>query len=301
MTRTTTTASLLLAATFALATQAFAQAPSEAQREAIKSNCRSDYIAHCSSIPPGGAASLECLQKNMSSLSASCAGAVRAVEAPAAAPKTAEEPKSEPKAENKGRAEGSCAGCQGSGKARCRTKSSEHQEAEPGSGLRDQERLPIRLSQGLRGCADRRRAGAGMPGKEQSQGLRGLRQGSCRSGWRCRSGSSRRRRQQRRCTGCHRRACFDRARAASDAAARTAVRAALGLRRRRPHAVRGRPCRRRADRAMSRHAGSGAVTSLQGRAEPVRAIAYDPEKCAAVFLATNAERVCAEIMRKQRG
>src|SRR5580692_11301143 len=101
MTRTTTTV-LLVAATFALATPAFAQAPSEAQREAIKSNCRSDYIAHCSSIPPGGAASLECLQKNMSSLSASCAGAVRAVEAPAAAPKTAEEPKSEPRAEPKG-------------------------------------------------------------------------------------------------------------------------------------------------------------------------------------------------------
>ena len=102
MTRTTTTASLLLAATFALATQAYAQAPSEAQRAAIKSNCRSDYIAHCSSIPPGGAASLECLQKNMSSLSASCASAVRAVEAPAAAaPKTAEEPKAEPKAEPK--------------------------------------------------------------------------------------------------------------------------------------------------------------------------------------------------------
>jgi outer membrane biosynthesis protein TonB len=104
MTRTTTTASLLLAATFAFATQALAQAPSEAQREAIKSNCRSDYIAHCSSIPPGGAASLECLQKNMGSLSASCAGAVRAVEAPAAAePKTekAEEPKTEPKAEPK--------------------------------------------------------------------------------------------------------------------------------------------------------------------------------------------------------
>jgi hypothetical protein len=103
MMRITTTASLLLAATFALATQATAQAPSEAQREAIKSNCRSDYIAHCSSIPPGGAASLECLQKNMSSLSASCAGAVRAAEAPAAAPKSekAEEPKTEPKGETK--------------------------------------------------------------------------------------------------------------------------------------------------------------------------------------------------------
>lgn len=101
MTRTTITASPLLAATFALATHAFAQAPSEAQREAIKSNCRNDYIAHCSSVPPGGAASLECLQKNMGSLSASCASAVRAVEAPAAAPKTAEEPKAEPKAEPK--------------------------------------------------------------------------------------------------------------------------------------------------------------------------------------------------------
>src|SRR6201995_4534266 len=101
MTQVTKTTALLLAATFALATSAFAQAPSEAQRAAIKSNCRSDYIAHCSSIPPGGAASLECLQKNMSSLSASCAGAVRAVEAPAAAPKAAEEPKAEPKGETK--------------------------------------------------------------------------------------------------------------------------------------------------------------------------------------------------------
>jgi hypothetical protein len=101
MTRASITAALL-AASFALASQALAQAPSEAQRGAIKSNCRSDYMAHCSSIPPGGAASLECLQKNMGSLSASCAGAVRAVEAPAAASKTAEEPKAEPKAEPKG-------------------------------------------------------------------------------------------------------------------------------------------------------------------------------------------------------
>ena len=84
---TTTDGCCCLAVAFALMTQAFAQAPSEAQRAAIKSNCRSDYIVHCSSIPPGGAASLECLQKNMSSLSASCAGAVRAVEAPSAAPK----------------------------------------------------------------------------------------------------------------------------------------------------------------------------------------------------------------------
>jgi hypothetical protein len=36
-------------------------------------------------VPPGGEASLQCLQKNMSSLSSSCQSAVRAVEAPAAA------------------------------------------------------------------------------------------------------------------------------------------------------------------------------------------------------------------------
>jgi hypothetical protein len=76
---------LLAATIFATAAPALAQAPSQAQRDAIKSQCRSDYIAHCSSVPPGGEASLQCLQKNMSSLSSSCQSAVRAVEAPAAA------------------------------------------------------------------------------------------------------------------------------------------------------------------------------------------------------------------------
>jgi hypothetical protein len=84
---------LLAATLFAAATPALSQGPSEAQREAVKSQCRSDYMAHCSSIPPGGEASLQCLAKNMSSLSAGCASAVRAVEA-AAAPKT-EAPKTE--------------------------------------------------------------------------------------------------------------------------------------------------------------------------------------------------------------
>jgi cysteine rich repeat protein len=67
------------------AAPALAQAPSQAQRDAIKSQCRSDYMAHCASVPPGGEASLQCLQKNMASLSSGCQGAVRAVEAPAAA------------------------------------------------------------------------------------------------------------------------------------------------------------------------------------------------------------------------
>ncbi|MEH2539517.1 MULTISPECIES: cysteine rich repeat-containing protein [unclassified Bradyrhizobium] len=77
---------LLVAATFAIAAPVLAQAPSQAQRDAIKSQCRSDYMARCSSVPPGGEAALQCLQKNMSSLSSSCQSAVRAVEPPAAAP-----------------------------------------------------------------------------------------------------------------------------------------------------------------------------------------------------------------------
>jgi hypothetical protein len=85
---------LLTIALFAAETPAFSQAPTDAQRAAIKSQCRSDYIAHCSSIPPGGAASLQCLQKNMASLSASCQSAVRAVEASV-------EPKAETKADTK--------------------------------------------------------------------------------------------------------------------------------------------------------------------------------------------------------
>jgi hypothetical protein len=81
---------------FMMATPVFAQAPTDAQREAIRSACRSDYMAHCSSVPPGGLESLQCLQKNMSSLSGSCKSAVNAVEAPAAKSET---PAAAPKAE----------------------------------------------------------------------------------------------------------------------------------------------------------------------------------------------------------
>ena len=87
-----------LAATFAVTMPAFSQVPTDAQRSAIRSECRSDYEAHCASIPPGGAASLQCLQKNMSSLCSGCQTAVRAVEAPAA-PK-AESAPAAPKAES---------------------------------------------------------------------------------------------------------------------------------------------------------------------------------------------------------
>lgn len=95
----------LATAIFMVAPPAWSQAPTDAQRNAIRSECRADYQAHCASVPPGGEASLQCLQKNMSSLSSGCAGAVRAVEpaappkaesAPAAAPKTGAAPAAAP-------------------------------------------------------------------------------------------------------------------------------------------------------------------------------------------------------------
>ncbi|GLH78253.1 hypothetical protein SSBR45G_31620 [Bradyrhizobium sp. SSBR45G] len=81
---------LVAAGTGFAATQAPAQ--TDAQRNAIKSACRSDYMSKCSSVPPGGAPAFQCLQKNMASLSSSCQTAVRALE-PAADPKPAAETK----------------------------------------------------------------------------------------------------------------------------------------------------------------------------------------------------------------
>ena len=87
---------LLAAALFATATGAIAQSPTEAQKSAIRSACRSDFMAHCSSVTPGGVEAVQCLAKNMSSLSAGCQTAVRAVE-PASPPKSEAAPaKSEP-------------------------------------------------------------------------------------------------------------------------------------------------------------------------------------------------------------
>ena len=89
LTRATKLCAWLGLATFISTAPALSQAPTQAQRDAIKSQCRNDYIAHCSSVPPGGEASLQCLQKNMASLAPACASAVKAVEAPAAAPAAA--------------------------------------------------------------------------------------------------------------------------------------------------------------------------------------------------------------------
>lgn len=60
--------------------------PTQAQRDAIRSNCRSDYMSHCSSVTPGGVEALQCLQRNLSKLAPSCQGAVNAISPPPAAP-----------------------------------------------------------------------------------------------------------------------------------------------------------------------------------------------------------------------
>jgi hypothetical protein len=68
-----------------------AQQPTDAQKNAIRNNCRSDYMAHCSSVTPGGIEALQCLQRNSASLSSACRGAVAAL-TPRAAPAPATPP-----------------------------------------------------------------------------------------------------------------------------------------------------------------------------------------------------------------
>jgi outer membrane biosynthesis protein TonB len=71
----------LLAGLLAAATldRAAAQQPTQAQRDAIRASCRSDFIANCSGVEPGGKEALECLIGNDAKLSAACKEAVSAV------------------------------------------------------------------------------------------------------------------------------------------------------------------------------------------------------------------------------
>lgn len=88
---------------FGLAGTAQAQ-PSEAQMNAIKSSCRSDFMSNCRGVKTGGAEAFQCLKKNEASLSAACRTAVNAVAAPvqpkpaAAAPAPAPAPTPAPAA-----------------------------------------------------------------------------------------------------------------------------------------------------------------------------------------------------------
>jgi hypothetical protein len=65
--------------------QVAAQQPTQAERDAIRAACRSDFIANCSGVQPGGKEAFECLVRNDAKLSPSCRSAVNA-----AAPKPTE-------------------------------------------------------------------------------------------------------------------------------------------------------------------------------------------------------------------
>lgn len=61
--------------------------PSQDQIAAIKSNCRSDFLANCSGVKRGGPEAVQCLKTNMAKLSPGCQQAVKAASAePAKAP-----------------------------------------------------------------------------------------------------------------------------------------------------------------------------------------------------------------------
>jgi hypothetical protein len=68
-----------ISAFFVLASAAVAQQASEAQRNAIRQACPTDYQTYCANVPPGGKPAFECLARNLARLSPSCQQAVGVV------------------------------------------------------------------------------------------------------------------------------------------------------------------------------------------------------------------------------
>jgi Cysteine rich repeat len=62
----------------------FAQQPTQAQAQAIRQECRSDYQQVCAGVPTGGSAALSCLQQHSSSVSSGCQQALASVHSGAA-------------------------------------------------------------------------------------------------------------------------------------------------------------------------------------------------------------------------
>lgn len=71
---------LALGLAFAGTASASAQTATDAQKEALRSDCVGDFLSHCRGVPRGGVEAFECLAKNYSSLSSSCQAAVKAVD-----------------------------------------------------------------------------------------------------------------------------------------------------------------------------------------------------------------------------
>jgi hypothetical protein len=59
--------------------------PSPKQLSAVRSACRSDFVAHCAGVQPGGRDALLCLERNTAEISQSCQSALAPIVAGAAA------------------------------------------------------------------------------------------------------------------------------------------------------------------------------------------------------------------------
>jgi len=80
MTRSSSMVALVLGLSLAGAVSVSAQTVTEAQKEALRSDCVGSFLSHCRGVPRGGVEAFECLAKNYSSLSSSCQAAVKAVD-----------------------------------------------------------------------------------------------------------------------------------------------------------------------------------------------------------------------------
>jgi hypothetical protein len=67
----------------ALCGPVLAQQPTQEQINAIRSNCRSDFLSNCSGVPRGGPEAVRCLKDHLAQLSPGCHAAVSAITPPA--------------------------------------------------------------------------------------------------------------------------------------------------------------------------------------------------------------------------
>jgi len=81
---------IIALALIAACSPALAQQPTQAQIDAIRSNCRSDFLSKCSGVPRGGPEAVRCLKDHLAQLSSGCHAAVSAITP--AAPKVAAPP-----------------------------------------------------------------------------------------------------------------------------------------------------------------------------------------------------------------
>ena len=78
MTRIAAVQALALVTLLAGSVSGFAQ--TDAQKQKIKLDCRSDFMKLCSGVQPGGIDALKCLESHMANLSAACQSDMKQVE-----------------------------------------------------------------------------------------------------------------------------------------------------------------------------------------------------------------------------